>query len=264
MRIKLPGLVGLLFSSIVFSADQAEYEQFFDEYQRLSSEFDVTLNKLYAPDAKIMGVRQKPDGTEESMTIDGAQWKTIIIGSMERAEQTGDASEYSEVVFDVSEDSAKIKATRYSALHCFTDKRFYIIVKNAANEELQIVEQFMETPVKSSCENAETDLPEFLETTVKMINEQLPAAIDAETQLIKTSSEGSKLTYHYVLVNYTSETLTANQVADKLGSMVVSQSCDSPNLRPILDQDGSISYIYRGSDAVEIAKFDIDRSACVN
>jgi len=252
----------LLVSSTAFSADKADFIDFFNEYQRLTSEFDVSVNDMYADDAKIMGVRKKPDGTEESMTIDGAQWKTIILASMERAKQVGDRSEYSDIVVDVTEDQAKISATRYSIVDCFHDSRFYMVVKTIANDQLQIVEQFMETAAQSSCEGSKMDLPEFLQSTVKMINEQLPAKIDPETQLVKTSADGSKLTYHYVLINHTSDTLTSEEATSKLQSIVIEQSCSSPNLRPILDQNGSLSYIYRGSDAEQIVKFDIDKTAC--
>lgn len=262
MHKKLVAIICLLVSTISYSAEKAEFAQFFDEYQRLSLEFDASVNKMYADDAKIKGARKKSDGTEEAMTIDGSRWKTIILTSMERAKQLGDRSEYSDIAIELDADRAKITATRYSALDCFTDNRFYMVVQSTADKQLQIIEQFMETPAQSNCEGSETDLPEFLETTVKMINEQLPAVIDAETHLVKTSADGSKLTYHYVLINYTSETLTTDEATAKLQTAVVQQSCGSPNLRPILDQGGSISYIYRGSDAVQIVKLDIDKTAC--
>lgn len=252
----------LLVSSISYSAEKADFQQFFDEYQRLSAEFDASVNKMYADDAKIMGERKKSDGTKEAMTIDGTRWKTIILASMERAKQIGDRSEYSDVTIEVDGERAKISATKYSAIDCFTDNRFYMVVESTADNQLQIVEQFMETPAQSRCEALETDLPEFLQTTVKMINDQLPAAIDAETQLIKTSADGRNLTYHYVLINYTSETLTTEEATAKLQPVVLVQSCGSPNLRPILEQNGSISYIYRGSDAVQIVKLDVDLTAC--
>ncbi len=261
---KLFALYFLLISSISFSAEKTEFVQFFDRYQRLSSEFDTSVSKLYTDDAKIIGVRKKQDGTEEKMIIDGSRWKTIIVTSMENAKQHGDHSEYSNVAFEVENGQAKITATRYSTLSCFTDHRFYMVVKNSNDDQLQIIEQFMVTPAKSNCEDSGTDLPDFLQSTVKIINEQLPAAIDAETHLIQTSAEGTKLTYHYVLINYTSETLTTDKAAETLQPLVVQQSCSSPNLRSILDQNGSIAYIYKGSDAVQIAKFDIDITACPN
>jgi len=137
-----------------------------------------------------------------------------------------------------------------------------MVVKATADGSLQIVEQFMETPAQSNCEESKTDLPKFLQTTVKMINQQLPAKIDAETQLVRTSADGNKLTYHYVLINYTSDTLTTDEATAKLSPVVVQQSCSSPNLRPILDQNGSLSYIYTGSDATQIVKLDVDITAC--
>jgi len=256
----------LVVSPVSYSADKGEFTAFFDEYQRLFSEFDASVSQLYAHDAKIMGARKKPDGTEESMTINGAQWKTIILASMEKAKQIGDLSEYSDVSIEVSGDQAKISATKYSVVNCFHDKRFYMVVKATGNtgedNQLQIVEQFMETSAKSSCNSDEPDLPEFLQSTVEMINEQLPAKIDDETQLVRTSANGTKLIYHYVLINHTSETLTTEEATAKLQPVVVQQSCTSPNLRPILDQNGSLSYIYTGSDATQIVKLDVNLSAC--
>jgi len=254
----------LLISSFSYSADKVEYVEFFEQYQRLSAEYDVAITDMYADDAKVIGARKKSDGSEESMTIDGVRWKSIIMGSLERAKQVGDRSEYSEIDVEVDGEleQARISATRYSVFNCFTDNRFYMVVKTTANGQLKIVEQFMESPIKSGCENSEPDLSEFLQSTVEMINKQLPAAIDAETHLIKTSAEDSKLIYHYVLVNYTSETLTSEEATAKLRPLVIQQTCSSPNLRPILDQDGSLSYIYRGSDAVQIVKLDVDLSAC--
>ncbi len=253
-----------MLSSASYSAEQADFAQFFEEYQHLSSEFDAAVSNLYSNDAKIMGAREKPDGTEEKMTIDGARWKTIILSSMERAKQMNDHSVYSDVSIEVDNNHAKITASRYSELNCFTDEGFYMVVKSTAGNRLQIVEQFMKSAKQSNCEDSETDLSEFLQTTAKMINEQLPAAIDAETQLLNTSVDGNKLTYHYVLVNYTSETLTTDVATAKLQPLVMQQSCGSPNLRPILDQGGSLSYIYKGSDAVQIVKLDIDKSTCPN
>jgi len=252
-------------SAVVQADEQTSYKQFFEEYQRLVTEFDASLSTLYANDAKIMGVRKQADDEEASMTIDGKRWKAIIQASMERAKNVGDRSDYSDIVIDVDGDSAKISATRYSQLRCFTDTRFYMVVSRNEEGELAIVEQLTESSEKSHCEKAETsatELSEFLQSTVEMINEQLPATIDAETQLIKTSAEGTNLVYHYVLLNYTSETLSSEEATSRLQPIVINQSCGSPNMRPILDQEGSISYIYKGSDAVQIAKLDVDISAC--
>jgi len=149
----LISIICLLVASTSHAANNAEFLEFFNEYQRLISEFDVSVNKMYADEAKIMGARKKPDGTEESMTIDGARWKTIILSSMERAKKIDDRSDYSQVVVDVNGDEAKISANRYSHVDCFNDKRFYMVVK-AIDNQLQIVEQFMETPAQSSCEES--------------------------------------------------------------------------------------------------------------
>lgn len=251
-----------LISTASVAVEKDDYLQFFNEYQRLSSAFDASLSTLYANDAKIKGVRKQSDGKEEKMTIDGNRWKTIIISSMENAKASDDHYVYSNVKISTDQEFAKITATRYSELNCFTDNNFYMMVQSSNDGQMQIVEQFMESPIQSNCENSESDLKEFLNKTVEMINSQLPAEVDAETQLIKTSTDGNRLIYHYVLVNYTTETLSTDDASKVLQPLVIQQSCTSPNLRPILDQGGDLSYIYKGSDAVEIAKFDVDITAC--
>lgn len=262
MYKKLAAALLLLASLPVLPADKSDYLKYFEDFKQLSSQFDTAVSNMYADDARIMGVRKKPDGTEEEMTITGQRWKSIILASMESAEQLNDLYEYTDINISVENDQAKISATRYSIANCFTDNRFYIVVKSNADDPLQIVEQFMESPTQSNCEGSDSNLEDYLKSTVTMINGQLPAAIDSETQLIKTSSDGNTLTYHYVLINHTSETLTKDEATSRLQPLVVQQSCTNPNLRSILDQDGSISYIYRGSDAVQIAKLDVDKTVC--
>ncbi len=254
----------ILFSSLTQAAEEADFLAFFEEYQRLSSKYDAMLNQMYAADAKIIGVRKKPDGTDELMTIDGERWKTIIVASMENVKARGDSSEYSDIEVKVEGSRATIAATRYSSGTCFSDTRFYMIVEEQADKQMKIVEQFMETPLKSNCAKSDIDLPAFLQSTVEMINSQLPADVDPETRLVKTSAEGTKLTYYYVLINHTLESLSTKAATAKLQPLAVIQSCGSPNLRPILDRDGTLSYIYSGSDEVQIAKLDIDRSACTD
>lgn len=267
MRNKLaPGLFLLLISpliaSVATSAEKLDFQNFFEKYQSLTSAFDVTVIQLYADDATITGARKGPDGKEETMTITGQQWKNIIISSMDNAKKVGDHSKYSDINIDVESNTAKITATRYSSVDCFTDKRFSMVVEASGNDQLKIVEQFMESPVQSNCEEQPGDLTEFLQTTVKMINQQLPAEIDAETRLIKTSSDGSNLRYHYVLFNHTTATIATEDAKARLAPLTVQQSCNSPNLRPILDQGGSLTYIYNGIDQVQIVKLDVDKSAC--
>ncbi len=261
-----PGLFTLLISPLIaplaISAETQDFQEFFEKYQSLTSAFDVAVIQLYADDATITGARKGPDGKEETMTITGRQWKNIIISSIDNAKKVDDRSEYSDINIDVEANTATITATRYSSVDCFTDKRFSMVVEASNNDQLKIVEQFMESPVQSNCEAQPADLTEYLQTTVRMINQQLPTKIDAETQLIKTSTDGSNLRYHYVLFNHTTATLTTENAEARLSPLVVQQSCNSPNLRPILDQGGSLTYIYNGIDQVQIVKLDVDKSAC--
>lgn len=260
---KISVLLICLFSTATYASSESEYINFFEKYQTLGNSFDVAVSELYSDQAMIIAIRKMPDGIEQTMKVEGKKWKQIIADSMDAGKQRGDISEFSNVKVSVNENRAKVTANRYATIKCFNDSRYYMIIEKGDNNKLQIVEEFMESPLQSSCTNTpKNDISLVLQASVKMINKQLPIMVDSDTKLEKTSSEGSTLIYHYTLVNYLSSELDAGALEQNLRPMVTQQTCTMPNLKPVVDQGGSISYRYSGKDQKQIIAIDINKSSC--
>lgn len=260
---KIFALLICLFSTATHASSESEYIEFFERYQALGDSFDVEVAELYSDEANIIAIRKMPDGIEQTMKVEGKKWKKMISDSMELGKQRGDRSEFSNVKVSVNENRAKVTANRYATVKCFNDSRYYMIIEKGGNKKFQIVEEFMESPLQSSCTNKPSnDISLVLQTSVKMINKQLPIMVDSDTKLEKTSSEGNTLIYHYVLVNYLSTELDPLALEQNLRPMVTQQTCTMPNLKPVVDQGGSISYRYTGKDQKQIIAIDIDKSSC--
>jgi hypothetical protein len=255
--------VFVLLVSIAHAAQKSEYHEFFNKYQSLGHNFDVSVANLYSDDAQIIAVRKMPDGIEQTLKVDGKKWKQMINDSMEIGKQRGDKSEFSDIKIVVDKNKAKITASRYSTLKCFKDTSYYMIVSKKTNGNLQIIEEFMESPVLSKCKNtAKNDLALVLQGAVKMTNKQLPVMVDSDTKLERTSSEGAMLIYHFELVNYLSTEIDAQVLEQSLKPLVIQQTCTMPNLTPVVNQGGTVSYRYNGKDKKQILVINIDKNSC--
>ncbi len=257
------GLALTTFSVSAGAAEEKDFAAFFNKYETLSGQYDITVAGLYSDQANILAVRVLPDGSEQKMAIDGKKWKQLIVDSMDIAKQRGDSSKFSDVSFTRDGDGMKITASRYSAIKCFQDKDYYMILKEREDGQIEIVEEFTRSPQKSNCEKiAENDLVLVLQATVKAVSKQLPVMLDSDTRLEKISSEGKVLTYQYELVNYASKDLDAIALMKAVKPMVIKQTCTTPNLKSIVDQGGTVSYLYDGKDKVQVIEINVNKQNC--
>lgn len=253
-----------LLTTTAQASSKADYLEFFNKFQKLGQSYDPAVVELYSNDAKIAAVRIMSDGKERNMKLSGEQWKKLLLDSLDIGKKRGDNSEFSNIQITVNDNQAKIKANRYSHVKCFEDTRYYMVVEKVNGKELKIVEEFMQSPATSSCANTpENDLSLVLQGSARMLNRHLPVMVDQDTRLDKASSEGNTLIYHYALVNYMSSELDPTSLEQNLTPMLAQQTCSMPNLRPIVDQGGSISYRYSGNDHKQILSIMIDKSACL-
>jgi hypothetical protein len=249
--------------SSVYAAGTAEYLDFFNKYQTLSNSFDISVTQLYSDDAVILGTRKMNDGIEQKLKMDGKKWKEILSDSMKISEQRGDRSEFSDIAVHLEKDRATITADRYSTLKCFHDKKYYMVVAEKGDGAMEIVEEAVESPVQSYCENgSKNDLALVLQGTVAVVNKQLPQMVDNDTRLEKASSDGNTLVYHYMLVNNPASAIDPAALQKTVEPMILQQSCAAPNLRSVIDQGGSLLYSFNGNDNAFIVAVKVDRSRC--
>jgi hypothetical protein len=249
--------------SNAYAAEPPEYLDFFKKYQVLGDSFDPSVTQLYSDDAVILAFRDTGDGVEQTLKMDGKKWKELLTDSMKLAEQRGDRSEFSDIAVHVENNRAKITANRYSTIKCFHDKKYYMVIAEKGDGTMEIVEEAMESPAQSYCENgAKNDLALVLQGAVSMLNKQLPQMVDEDTKLEKASSEGNTLIYHYVLVNFPASQIDPSALQESIEPMILQQTCSAVNLKPVIDQGGSISYRYSGNDDALIVAVNVDRSRC--
>ena len=259
-------MLSLLLALSIHSAraeEPGKFDTFFAEFETLNQQFDAAVAERYSDEAKITGVRIQPDGTEKTTEFDGKKWKQLIRDLMGLAKERGDSSKYSNVKIAVDGDTAKITASRYSALKCYQDDDYYLVVK-ASEERLEIIEEFSKAPQQSACENApaEDDLSLILRATVLAVSKQLPVMLDNDTKLEKISSEGKVLSYDYELVNFLSTEVDTVALNAGLTTNLVKQACSTPGLKSIMEKGGTLSYRYNGKDKRQVAELRIGIKNC--
>jgi hypothetical protein len=245
-------------------ATNQKYMDFFKQYESLGHAFDPTVADMYSDEATIHTIRKTPDGVEQTLKMDGSKWKELIISTMEISQKRGDKNEFSNIAVAMDGDVAKIMASRYSTIKCFTDDRYYMRVKKQSDGVLRIIEEFSETPLESSCRTTKKDdLELFLKHVVKVANKQYPIMVDADTKLEKTSSEGKTLTYHYTLVNYTADELNAQIFEQNMMPDLLKHTCADSSLRNVVDKGGMIVFQYNGKDQNGVSSMNIKESDCL-
>ena len=258
--------IGLLFLSLaacVHASEENKFKLFFSEYETLNKQFDVAVAKLYSDEAKVIGVRSMPDGTEKTLSFDGKKWKQLIVDLMGVAKERGDTSKFTDINITEEGNTAKIRATRYSLIKCHEDKDYYMVVNTHEDGRIEIIEEFSKSPQLSKCKNApKDDLAVILQATVIMVSKQLPIMLDSDTRLEKISSEGNVLKYQFELVNYASTDLDPAALTAELKLSLIQQACTTTNLRSILEQGGMISYRYYGKDKLQVAEIKAQKDSC--
>jgi len=245
------------------SADQ-EYMDFFKEYESRGHAFDASVADMYSDEAVVRATRKLPDGVEQTTKIEGHKWKEMIVSTMEISKQRGDKSDFSNISVSMDGDVAKIKASRYSSTKCFMDEKYYMRVEKQSDGTLKIIEEYVESPLESSCKTAlKDDVELFLKGVVEIANESYPIMVDADTKLERASSEGKTLIYHYTLVNYAADELNAQIFEENMMPNLLQQSCTTPSLRSLVDKGGSVTFQYNGKDQKSVSSMNIRQADCL-
>ena len=260
--LKVMVLLIVCFSFVPAHAGTKEYKKFFKRYDARSKKFDVKVAEMYSDDANIRALQKRDDGTEKIMKMTSSQWKEMIKDIMPYAKKRGDISNFKNIKVEETGNRAKISASRYSKLKCFTDDKYYMIVEKSG-KKLQIVEEYMESVETSKCKNAKPDdLAMLLSATAKIMNKQLPIMVDDDTRLDQAVSEGEKFQYQYTLVNYKADELDGAKLKGILQGQLLKQTCTSRNLKSLIKRGATVSYYYAGKDKKKVMSVDIQPSQC--
>ena len=235
--------------------------QFFDRYQALSSNFDAAVVDLYADEGQLLSSRRSADGSEQTMALPFSSLKAMLPKLLVSAKQAGDVSDYSNVrVALLDETSAKITATRYSNLNCFSDDSYYMVVQESDTGKLAITEEHSVTLAQGLCETNKA-LIGTLSATADAYNAQLPAMVDADTELSSVTAQGTSMAYNYKLVGLAAEDIVDN-LADVLREGVVQSSCDMNPSKTLLERGATLVFNYTSLDDVLMDTVLVKQADC--
>jgi hypothetical protein len=138
-----------------------------------------------------------------------------------------------------------------------------MVVEKQTDGLLQIVEEFIEEPIETSCKQmSEKQLAVMLESLVLEANNNFPVMLDSETRLEQLSSEGKTISYHYTMVNFMSSMLNEEKFMAAMVPNLIKQMCSNSTLRTYMDMGAHFEHVYRGKDNMEVATIPVVKTDC--
>lgn len=152
-QVFLLAIVGSILATSVRAGTVAvtEGKKFFEHYVALGERYDPALADLYLDQSRIMSLRRYPTGQTKTLELNGSQWKQLIRAAMPTARARGDRSEFRNVRIEPSGDLVRVQAERYSAIKCYWDKGYYMLIGRHSDGSLRIMEEYSETQPQSDC-----------------------------------------------------------------------------------------------------------------
>ncbi|MBT5472616.1 MAG: hypothetical protein HOK41_18585 [Nitrospina sp.] len=265
MRWKIKFITLIFLCVLPFSAHASkadEYLEFFKKYELLGDTFDLAVADMYSDEANVT-VLNILKGVESTSRMKGKKVKEMIHEQMELVKKADSTSDYSNISVEVEGNRATIKATRYSTFKCFTDNKYFMVVEKQTDGLLQIVEEFIEEPIETSCKQmSEKQLAVMLESLVLEANNNFPVMLDSETRLEQLSSEGKTISYHYTMVNFMSSMLNEEKFMAAMVPNLIKQMCSNSTLRTYMDMGAHFEHVYRGKDNMEVATIPVVKTDC--
>ena len=172
-----------------------------------------------------------------------------------------DTSTFSNIKLVEVGDAVKLTANRYSKLKCYTDMKFYLVLKNGPSGSLEIAEEHSQTRSLSICRD-QNPTP-LIKTVARKYIGKLPIMADAVSRLDSVLVRKTRLLYNFTLVNVAKREVDAEAFTAAIRSGVVSQACMRPDFRPILDNGASIIYRYNDERDKHVARIKVTEWDCL-
>ena len=103
---------------------------------------------------------------------------------------------------------------------------------------------------------------EYLLGVAIELNKTLPVTVDRETELRSVDALEGELIYNYVLLNYTSSDIVANEFLAALTPVVRKQACSNVKLDRFWENGVSATYSYSANDDKWIGKIIVTPNQC--
>ena len=239
------------------SADgAAEARAFFDRYVERAAALDAAIAELYAPEARIVTLR---DGTRR-IEMSGAEFAELVARAMPLARKRGDVSRFDDVKIAPRGDGFRITATRVPAVKCVPDEGYRVDVAKV-DGAWRIVEEYSETVSLSRCPPSRA-LAKALKDVQKGIAPHLPLALDADSRLEAVEIAGPALIYRQRLHTAALSELDARAALQALQRVGFQSACGVPAMKALVEQGATVRYSTVDREGALIADVDIVPGMC--
>ena len=86
--------------------------------------------------------------------------------------------------------------------------------------------------------------------------------VDEETRLDAVKTTKKTFFYIYTLVTVSPGEFSSNRLTEILRPTLLNQSCNTPNLRSLVNAGATIAYTYKSKDGKAITTININRDDC--
>ncbi len=154
-----------------------------------------------------------------------------------------------------------VSAVRTSHLKCYEDRDFRLTLGRAEDGSLRIAEVESTSVALSQC--PDKPLGPLLARVTSELEGKLPLKVDEDTRLDAVEADERGLTYRFTLPGVSSpEELDLEQFAPVMRTLLQSQTCLHPHLRPILDSGGTATYAYHASGGAPLLDIALTEQDC--
>lgn len=137
-------LILILAGSVSFAEPSETVATFFDRYVAAANSYDENIPSFYAPNAKIIRVVVKKDGTRESVVTDTGVYMKQLRMNSKLAKVRNYKNYYTDRVFTQVGDDYKITCKRQPSLSDYKLPAYFVIGKDASGN-YKIKEESMDT-----------------------------------------------------------------------------------------------------------------------
>ena len=147
MKKVLAFIISILFSMPAFAGTQAEALKFFDSYVNAANTYSNNLLDYYSPNAKIIRVVVRPDGTKGTATFAMKDYAYQMKIGAATAKIRKYKNYYSNRVATKTTNGYKIKCLRQPTGETYKLNAYFVV--SDASGKWKIVEEMMETKVQA-------------------------------------------------------------------------------------------------------------------
>lgn len=238
------------------AGSKADAKALFADYVARERAFDPSQFDLFADDATLVGFSMVDGETvTEQMPVEALRSQAPLIMAVAKVEDN--VSRYDGIKVQRTDAGFTVSATRYAEHLCYTDDRFALDLEERAGK-LQITELRAFVQQKSSCADA---LERALTALHDLVSPHLPMEMDG-IRMESARIDGATFELVQRATKLSLDDPEAVAFAESVHENAPSHACYSGPSRAVLEQHGTMRYVWLAADGAPLRTVDVTLDHC--